>query len=258
VAEVKAAPATVVVPPESTAVATVLVLFIATDPPETVRLVTAFELLRLTTPLVTVAVPTLAGAVTVVLPPLAFRAVKAPAVALTVAAPETRALPTAPPLTLIVPPGAMSVPRVPPPMLSRPPVVVAVLTLPPLKLNVPLLTVAEPTLVKALPKLALPPLIVIRPPGMFKAEALAASAPPVFTVKDVGLIEPPLCSVKAAVAGPLPSMVSAPSETGAAGPVTDTLEADGGATNTFVPVVGAAVPVTFVTPRLVNCRPPAW
>ena len=69
--------------------ATVLALFIATDPPETTRPVMALVLLRLTTPPLTVAVPTLAGAATVVVPPLALRSVKAPAVALSTAVPET-------------------------------------------------------------------------------------------------------------------------------------------------------------------------
>ena len=64
---------------------------------------------------------------------------------------------------------------------------------------------------------------------MVRAAALAASPPPALTATLVGLTGPPFCSVKEAVADPLPSMTSELSETGAAGPVTATLDVDGGA-----------------------------
>ncbi len=168
-----------------------------------------------------------------------------PPLALSTAAPETCAVPTVPPPTLTAPPLAARTP-----------------TLPPLRLNTPLFMVAAPTLVEPLPRLTLPWLSDRMPLGITSAPLplppSSENEPPAPTATLDAVIGPAPWSVKEAVAAPLPSMTSVPTVTGSPGPVTETLEFDGGAISTLAPDTGGAVPATLLTVRLVNCRPVGW
>lgn len=159
---------------------------------------------KVATPPLTVALPTFAGPVTVVLPPLMLNTVSVPAVALKVAVPEICELVTVPPVMPIAPPPATSVFTVPPLTLNAPLVIVAVPMLPPLRLSEPPVRVAAPTRFEELPNSAFPPLIERTPVDIFTAAKSASSVPPALTVTLVGLIGPPFCRLNMAVADELP------------------------------------------------------
>ena len=166
------------VPPFTSAVVMVLPLLLAV-PPATVRLDMVLVLPKFTVAApATAAEPTVAGAATVVTPPLALRVVTLPELTLTTVLPVMLALVirraadcdrSAVGVQRADDSAAKAQRRRSPSMVPTPPPVwfnslvasiVAEPTLPPPRLSVPpLLIVAVPTLLEALPKLTLPPLI---------------------------------------------------------------------------------------------------